>query len=134
MMLIILYVAQDYFSNDDEKIVLQKITVPIPALGLDKAYFIKVDNKQLVIIRYSDVLRHSLASIKNQHENYFVAYAFGTYLGCPLDVVEEHLLKESCSSAVYDFAGRPVNSESFPALRVPVYNFCEDYSCLNLRL
>jgi len=75
-----------------------------------------------------------LFSTTQDSPQFLVAYALGTYLGCPLEVVEGELFKESCSTAHYNFAGKPAgDNQNFTALRVPVYNFCPDYSCINLR-
>lgn len=113
----------------------QKYTVALPNLQTDQVYYFKAGKQQIVIIRYSKQLQNKFKVDMSKHPGYFVAYAFGTYLSCPLEVVENQFLKESCSSARYDFAGQPVSgNQNFTALQVPVYNFCEDYSCINLRL
>jgi hypothetical protein len=134
IILSILYVTVDFFINVPTEIATEKFRIPLPALDTDQVYFFKGGNKQVVIIRYSEILKQQLKLDPLTHQAYFVAYALGTYLECPLQVIEGKYLKESCSSARYDFAGRPVDSDNFTSLRVPVYNFCPDYSCINLRL
>jgi len=128
ILLFIVYVTVDFFIDKPDLPELQRYRINLPPLDTDKVYFFKVDNKQIVIVHYSDILRQKYNS------NYLVAYALGTYLECPLKVIDNQYLQESCSSAKYDFSGKPLNSNNFTALRVPVYNFCPDHSCINLRL
>ena len=134
ILLSIIYVTIDFFITVPTDIATEHFRISLPALDTDQVYFFKAGNKQIVIIRYSELLKQKFKVDPLTHQGYFVAYALGTYLSCPLQFKEDQYLKESCSSALYDFSGRPVNSENFPALRVPVYNFCKDFSCINLRL
>ncbi len=130
----IIYVTIDFFITVPKDIATENYRIALPALETDRVYFFKGGNKQVVIIRYSELLKQKFKVDPSTHQGYFVAYALGTYLSCPLQVIEDKYLKESCSSARYDFAGRPVDSDNFTSLRVPVYNFCPDHSCINLRL
>jgi len=130
----LMFVMVDYFNPDRSPADAQQIRIPLPPLTADRAYFVRFDQRQLVVMRYSSQMQLKLFSTTQGSPQYLVAYALGTYLGCPLDVVDGELLKESCSTAHYDFAGKPAgDNQNFTALRVPVYNFCPDYSCINLR-
>ena len=131
----IIYVVIDFSFTLPTDIEKQQYRIPLPNLEADRVYFFKADNQQVIIIRYSENLQKKLKIDMTQNQGYFVAYALGTYLSCPLDVIDKQYLKESCSNATYDFAGEPLpNNQNFTALRVPVYNFCKDFSCINLRL
>jgi len=132
--LAIIYVTLDFFITVPTEIATENYRITLPALENDRVYFFKAGNKQIVIIRYSELLKQKFKVDPLTHQGFFVAYALGTYLSCPLQVIEDKYLKESCSSAHYDFSGRPVGSDNFTSLRVPVYNFCPDHSCINLRL
>ncbi len=115
------------------------ITVSIPDRDDDRAYFEKVGNRLIVVIAWSKKLRDELFRDESKSispdQSYYVAYAYGTNLGCPLEEEEGFRLKETCSYARYDFAGRPVPAnQDFTALKVPVYTFCPDKSCINIKL
>ena len=133
----LVFVMVDYF-NVDTTSSAEQVRIPLPPLTQDRAYFVKFDQRQLVVMHYSAQMLHRLfpAGITEpaQYPKFLVAYALGTNLGCPLLVIEDEYLKESCSSASYDFAGRPRdNNQNFTALRVPVYSFCPDFSCIKIQ-
>ncbi len=120
------YVLIDFSTVDTTATDTETIRVSLPPLALKQAYFFNVKNRQMVIIRHAH---------KGDPKDFFVAYAVGTNLGCPLQVVDGARLKESCSSAEYDFNGQPMSlDKGFTPLHVPVYNFCDDFSCIKLRL
>jgi hypothetical protein len=124
--LFLVYVLIDFSTTDKTQDDVQAYRIALPELDLNRAYFFKVGTRQIVIVRQAR---------QGKAEDYFIAYAIGTNLGCPLQEVAGHKLKESCSSAEYDFSGQPVGIEKrFTALHVPVYNFCDDFSCINLRM
>ncbi|MDJ0881523.1 MAG: hypothetical protein QNJ56_07710 [Gammaproteobacteria bacterium] len=134
------FVMLDYATDDPSINTASMTRVPLPELELDKAFFIRLENKQVVVIRYSTQLQKKLFASDEEDDasfpKFFVAFAYGTSLGCPLELSDDgKLLKESCSQAYYDFAGQPADPDGdFTALRVPVYTFCPDYSCLNIKL
>jgi len=124
----------DFSTTDSTPDSARSYRIDLPPLQLDRAYFFKAGNRQIVIIRRSAKLVQAQSSAARKSA-YFVAYALGTNLGCPLQVVDGNRLKESCSSAMYDFSGQPVGEDkNFTALHVPVYNFCDNFSCINLRI
>lgn len=134
------YVVIDFSIGNNHSTEPLNTRINLPELDFDRPYFIKSNNRQLLVIRYSESLRNSLfediAGSNQAKPKYLVAYGYGTNLGCPLQPLPgEMMVKESCSQARYDFAGRALDAtQGFPALRVPVYNFCPDLSCLNLSL
>jgi ubiquinol-cytochrome c reductase iron-sulfur subunit len=77
-----------------------------------------------------DGARNRLRSLQPE---FFVSYAQGTDLGCPL-LVEANGLRESCGSARYDFAGRALRGENrFQNLSIPDYNFTSNFKTLTIR-
>lgn len=72
-------------------------------------------------------------TLRSKHPDLFVSYALGTDLGCGLEAVE-HELREICSNARYDFAGRALQGNNeFQNLVVPDYNFTNNFSNLTIR-
>jgi len=71
--------------------------------------------------------------LRSRHPEYFVSYARGTNLGCTLQAIERGL-REVCSQAVYDYAGRALPGEiKFQNLAIPDYNFSSDFNMLTIR-
>ena len=71
-------------------------------------------------------------TLRSEHPEFFVSYAIGTDLGCPITVVGNRLT-ESCSNAPYDFAGRALlGDNAFQNLAIPEYNFSDDFSILTI--
>ncbi len=72
-------------------------------------------------------------TLRSRDERYFVAYGLGTDLGCPLVGDIEHTLRESCSTARYDYAGRAIIGNSrFLNLRIPDYTFDQYFNVLTV--
>lgn len=124
-------------------------------LAGDQVRILRRDNLAILIIKRSDEtinqLRHypnnlqDLGSahssqpefarnpLRSSHPGYFVSYAIGTDLGCPLAAVGREL-GEVCGKARYDFAGRALKGEKeFQNLAIPDYNFTNDFSTLTIR-
>ena len=71
--------------------------------------------------------------LRSRNPEYFVAYALGTDLGCPLQI-EVDGFRETCGSAAYDHAGRARRGDKdFPNLAIPDYNFDEQFETLTVR-
>jgi len=71
-------------------------------------------------------------ALRSRHPEYFVSYAIGTDLGCPLKVLESEL-RESCGSARYDLAGRALEgANKFQNLSIPDYTFTNNFSTLTI--
>ena len=125
-LIFLIYVLVDFSTTENSRDEGRSYRIALPSLALNRAYFFKAGARQIIIVRKAG---------SGGADDYFVAYAIGTNLGCPLQEVEGFKLKESCSSAQYDFNGQPVGrNPRFTALHVPVYNFCDDFSCINLRM
>jgi hypothetical protein len=68
--------------------------------------------------------------LRSRYDHYFVSYAVGTDLGCPLRLLPS-TVREICGSADYDFAGRALKgANQFPNLSIPDYNFANNFSTL----
>ena len=71
--------------------------------------------------------------LRSRHPEYFVGYAIGTDLGCSLEV-SASTVKETCSQARYDFAGRALLGDNkFLNLAVPDYTFSDNFNILTIR-
>lgn len=124
-------------------------------VALDQPRILRQDNLAIVVIRRSAAtvarLRQGGASLQDPDSRdsrqpayarntlrskipeWFVSYAIGTDLGCPLEA-EADSLKEICGSARYDFAGRALAADkSFRNLPIPDYNFAGDFSRLTIK-
>jgi hypothetical protein len=72
-------------------------------------------------------------TLRSRHPGYFVSFAMGTDLGCVLEAFE-HGLREICSQAAYDYAGRALKGKNkFQNLAIPDYNFSNDFNTLTIR-
>jgi Rieske Fe-S protein len=119
------------------------------------AVILRQDNLSIVVIKRSDGVIKSLRqpgenlqdphstssrqpdlasnSLRSIHPEYFISYAIGTDLGCGLTTIETGL-RESCSDARYDFAGRALKGDTqFENLAIPEYNFSNNFSTLTIR-
>lgn len=141
LILACLFVLVDFSTTDQEDDGHGMIRVELPEMQNDTAYFIKTENKQLVVVKYSQSLKAQFFNNTSEPtvikpKNFFVAWGYGTNMGCPLQAVaDKKLLKETCSPQLYDFSGQAVEGrDDFTALRVPVYTFCPDKSCINISL
>lgn len=127
----------------------------IGSIPEDQPQWFKQDNLSILVIRRSDSLINGLASreglqdpessqshqpdfaknpLRARQANFFVSYAMGTDLGCPLEQIGADLLAEVCGAARYDFAGRALKGKNqFQNLTIPDYNFSEDFKTLTIR-
>lgn len=124
-------------------------------LAYDQARVLRQDNLAILVIKRSEAtiarLQNSVEflqdpgsmqsrqpefarnRLRSRHPAYFVSYAIGTDLGCPLTTIDQGL-GEACGPARYDFAGRALKGENeFRNLAVPDYNFTNDFSTLTIR-
>lgn len=123
----------------------------------DSPTWLRQDNLQILLIKRSVNLINQLSqarqgfqdpdsessrqpayaknTLRSKHDLYFVSYAIGTDLACPLELKEKQILKETCSVARYDFAGRAFSGNNqFRNLTIPDYNFNEDFSLLTISI
>jgi len=123
-------------------------------LAEDEVKILRHDNLSIVVIRRSAATiamleESSLAlqdpesrdsrqpgyaenGLRSRDPRYFVSYGLGTDLGCTLDI-DTQVLKEVCSNARYDFAGRALVGENrFPNLSIPDYTFSENFTRLTI--
>ncbi len=126
----------------------------VGALAPDEVRILRQDNLSILVIRRSAATLAALMRadeslqdpqsryshqpddidnpLRSRHAEYFVSYAVGTDLGCPLKVLETGL-REGCSSARYDFAGRALEgANKFQNLSIPDYNFDNNFSVLTV--
>lgn len=86
-------------------------------------------NKQGRIGRISESFTQQQPRVDEQ--GYFVVKAYGTDMGCPLEIEAEGFA-ESCSSARYDRLGRSLDKQRYPDLKVPEYTFSRDFKLLTI--
>ena len=129
----VVFVVMGFFDSTDPESE-GMIRIPLPAMQSDNPYLIRYDNKQLIVVLYSEATIATLFGGSNQSKPHLVAFAYGTNQGCPLEIIEPDRLKETCSDTEYDFAGRATEkNRGFTDLRIPVYTFCPDFSCLTIK-
>ena len=153
--LAIVYVLVDFAIDIRPPRVHSSYQFKLKNLTPDVPVFLRQDNLVIVVIARSaksiDGLRQAAAilqdpesrhshqpafatnELRSSHAGYFVSYAIGTHLGCPLQAFERGL-REICSNARYDYAGRALQGENkFQNLSIPNYNFSSDFSTLTIR-
>ncbi len=151
----ILYVLLDFMIDLRPQRVYSTYLFDLPELVPDAPVILRQDNLAIVVVRRSpgvvDALRqagdglqdpasrrshqpdYAANAVRSREPGYFVAYALGTDLGCALEV-EAGGLRETCSDARYDLAGRArAGARDFRNLTVPDYNFGPDYKTLIIR-
>ena len=153
--LAVLYVLVDFAIDIRPPGVQSSYHFKLESLAPDVPVFLRQDNLVVVVIARSAAtiagLRQASANLqdpgssrshqpafatnelRSRHAGYFVAYAIGTHLGCVLEAFERGL-RETCSNAGYDYAGRALQGENkFQNLAIPNYNFSNDFSTLTIR-
>ncbi len=149
------FVFLDYLVDVRPSTVSSSYRFGVKSLALDEARILRQDNLAIIVIRRSPETIARLKSERGELQDpdskssrqpafaanatrareaeYFVAYAIGTDLGCPL-AVEQAVLREVCGQARYDFAGRALRGQNaFKNLTIPDYNFSDDYLSLIIR-
>ena len=149
------YVLLDFTIDVKPPAVRDSYYFTVPSLRPDEARVLRQDNLSILVIRRSAAILRELEESapgalqdpdsKRSHQpdyarnpwrsrvaEYFVAYAIGTDLGCPLQV-EARRLREVCGEARYDFAGRALMAAgSYSNLTIPEYNFSNNFNNLTI--
>lgn len=155
LLLAIVFVLLDYLIDFRPSNIQSSYRFTLRNLPIDEPLWLRQDNLTLVVIYRSPQLIEALSQgddllqdpdsessrqpqyasnrLRSRHEAYFVAYGWGTDLECPLQTGNGLILRESCGSAQYDFAGRALTGKNqFQNLTVPDYTFSNDYSVLTV--
>jgi ubiquinol-cytochrome c reductase iron-sulfur subunit len=155
--LVLLFVFVDFAVDFRPSRVHASYRFTLSQIPLDQPIWLRQDNLTVLLIRRSKPLIEDLKnprkdlqdadsdsshqpdyaknSLRSRNEQYFVAYGLGTDLGCPLSASIGFTLRESCSDARYDYAGRAiVGKNQFLNLAIPDYNFSRDFSVLTITL
>ena len=153
--LAIVYVLLDFSFDWRPQRVYDSYVFNLPELAPDVPVILRQDNLSIVVLRRSPgaiaALRQAgeglqdpasdrsrqpdfaANALRSRDPEYFVAYALGTDLGCPL-AIEADGLREICGDARYDLAGRARASErDFRNLTIPDYNFGPETKTLTVR-
>ncbi len=149
-----IYVLFDFSFDRRPPAVQSSYRFELAGLPLDSAIILRQDNLSILVIHRSaatiarlrqfdsglqdaesDSSRQpdfAINPLRSKHEDYFVAYALGTDLGCGL-VEKNGQLGEICGQARYDFAGRALDTgKSYPNLLIPEYEFSRNFSHLTI--
>jgi len=126
-------------------------------LAYDSPVWLQQDNLSILLIKRSTHLKNQLNNttkdlqdiesnssrqpsyaknpLRSRDETYYVSYAFGTDLTCPLKLDDNQTLQEICGTASYDFAGRALSGNNqFQNLSIPDYTFNSDFSFLTISI
>jgi hypothetical protein len=151
----LLFVVTDYTFDIRPSTIQSSYRFTPGQVPVDRPVWLQQDNLRILLVRRSDRLIAMLNQavvdlqdpgskssrqpdfarnrLRSRHAGYFVAYAIGTDYGCPLVADSEYSVRESCSEARYDFAGRALRAQNqFQNLAIPDYNFNHDFSVLTI--
>jgi len=151
----VLYVLVDFAIDIRPPRVQSSYQFKIKTLTPDEPVFLRHDNLMIVVIarsgasiaglkqvvmnlqdpesRRSNQPAFATNALRSRHAEYFVSYAIGTHLGCFIEAFERGL-REICSNARYDYAGRALQGENkFQNLAIPNYNFSNDFNTLTIK-
>lgn len=151
----VIYILLDFAIDIRPPAVQDSYRFNLRDLAFDRARVLRQDNLLILVIKRSDEtltrLQHSTSNLqdpesrhssqpeyarnalRSRYPGYFVSYAIGTDLGCPLAEIEQGVI-ETCGKASYDFAGRARRGDrEFQNLAIPDYNFANDFSTLTIR-
>lgn len=155
LLLAILYVSFDFLIDLRPPGIYSSYRFTLRELPIDQPVWLKQDNLSIVLILRSRQLIETLKQpdynlqdaasessrqpeyaknpLRSRHETYFVAYGRGTNLECPLKLREGSVLRETCSTAQYDFAGRAQTGKNrFQNLTIPDYTFNDNFTQLTI--
>ena len=150
----VLFVLFDFAFDLRPSTVQSSYRFNVGELAADEVKVLRHDNLSILVVRRSAQTIASLQAMTDQlqdpesddsrqpeyarnalrsrHPGYFVSYALGTDLGCTLKVLQDGL-QEICGSARYDLAGRALKgAKRFSNLRIPDYNFTNNFSTLTI--
>lgn len=128
-------------KNKNPSLVLdQPLTVPLNVHS-GKVQLIRWGQQEVGVLHLTDTMKASLKvatdndtepnlnpQTRARHPDYFVYINKGSGVGCPITLVitQQALLRDTCTQATYDLAGRPLNATlRLPVLTVPPHYFKE---------
>ena len=116
----VIYVLVDFTVDIRPPSVQSSYRFSVPDLKPNEPVYLHQDNLTIVLVLHA------------KQPGYFVAYALGTDLGCPLQTVGDKLV-EICGTASYDLYGRALtDSDNYPNLKVPNHQFSSDFKILTI--
>ena len=121
----------------DQPDILRQDNLTIVVMRRSRASITRLENSLIGLqdpaSARSDQPEFARNALRSRDAEYFVAYALGTDLGCPLEV-EAQGFREICGKARYDFAGRAlIGDNSFPNLTIPDYTFADNFKTLTVK-
>ena len=150
-----LFVIFDYLFDLRPPGALSSYQFNLHKMPVNEPVYLRQDNFTVVVIHRSDEMMRKLRQsglelqdaesslsrqpeyakneLRSRYPEYYVSYAMGTDLGCPLRTIEKQL-QETCSNARYDFAGRALQGDNqYQNLRIPNYYFSNDFKTLTIK-
>ncbi len=150
----VLFVLFDFAIDLRPSTIQSSYRFNVGKLAADEVKVLRQDNLSILVMRRSaqtiahlqqttdqlqdpesDVSRqpeYARNALRSRHPQYYVSYALGTDLGCTLKVLQDGL-QEICGRARYDLAGRALKGENeFSNLRIPDYNFTNNFRTLTI--
>lgn len=144
----LLYVLADFAVDFRPRHIQESYRFRLPALVEDQPQILQRDQLRVLVLKRSRQLQQQLLQsdddlqdpgskrssqpdnaanlLRSKAPELFVSLALGTDLQCLL-IIDEYELKESCSDARYDFAGRAKKSNRrYDNLTVPDYRYSDD--------
>ena len=151
----LLFVSLDFLIDIRPRSIHASYRFTLRDLPLDQPVWLKQDNLTIVLINRSRELLEALKNpddnlqdpdsdssrqpeyaknrLRSRHKTYFVAYGGGTDLECPLKNSPAFTLRETCSQALYDYAGRALKGKNrFRNLTIPDYTFNDNFTLLTI--
>jgi ubiquinol-cytochrome c reductase iron-sulfur subunit len=151
----ILYILLDFAIDFRPSQILSSYQFRLEKLVDNQALILRQDNLAIIVLKRSATLVEALRqsghdlqdpdsgasnqpeyarnSLRSRMPEYFVSYAIGTDLGCPVVVVDSGF-QESCGEARYDFAGRAlIGQNRFQNLAIPDYTFTNNFNTLTIK-
>ena len=122
----------------------------IPIIKDIKIHIDEFKSNHVVIVQHQQVpfvlvhrSKEQIKKLKNQHlgtkplrsvmDEYFIALAIGTNYGCIVTAYNQEQLKESCSTATYDYSGRSILGDN-EALKVPEMTYNKHTQFFNITM
>jgi Rieske Fe-S protein len=130
----VLYVCIDYSFNQVK--LVREYRFEVPDLSDNRPVILNQGSMIIVVAHYNSGISDQFASSSENasridSEGYFVALAYGTDLGCPVQLAENQF-KESCSNAKYDLLGQSLNQSAYSNLKIPNYHWNKNFTALTI--
>ncbi len=133
-LIFVVFVFIDYSFNQAK--LDKEYRFEVPDLTDNRPVILNQGSMIIVIAHYNTDMNDQFSTISTSasridSEGYFVALAYGTDLGCPIQLVND-FFKESCSNAMYDLLGQSLDHDSYKNLEIPHYRWNKNFTALTI--